>query len=291
MAVWRLRLQDALRPNGRVVSDLVPEFEQLLGPQEALRELEPAEQRARLHEALGALLAALAGAGTPFILVLDDLQWCGQPMLDLLPRLVLPRAGQALLVIGTARGREAGPDGSLDEALDRISGSGVDLRRLTLAPLTLDAVSEIAANRLGDHPDRVRVLAAWLHRQTLGNPLHLDALLSALIRENALIAPDEAQATWRWHPGAIVSDDLAALLARHLEHLPAPTRAALTLGAHLGTRFSLDDLALVMAASPVEAAASLAPAISDGILMEARHDRWSACGKRDFPSHHLSFPP
>ena len=47
VAVWRQRLQDALRPNGRVVSDLVPEFEQLLGPQEALRELEPAEQRAR----------------------------------------------------------------------------------------------------------------------------------------------------------------------------------------------------------------------------------------------------
>ena len=124
VAVWRRRLQDALRPNGRVVSDLVPEFEQLLGPQEALRELEPAEQRARLHEALGALLAALAGAGTPFVLFLDDLQWCGQSTLDLLPHLVLPRAGQALLVVGTARAGEAGPDGSLEEALDRISGSG-----------------------------------------------------------------------------------------------------------------------------------------------------------------------
>ena len=124
VAVWRQRLQDALRPNGRVVSDLVPEFEQLLGPQEALRELEPAEQRARLHEALGALLAALAGAGTPVVLFLDDLQWCGQPTLDLLPHLVLPRAGQALLVVGTARAGEAGPDGSLEEVLDRISGSG-----------------------------------------------------------------------------------------------------------------------------------------------------------------------
>ena len=215
VAVWRRRLQDALQPNGRVVSDLLPEFEQLLGPQEALRELEPAEQRARLHEALGALLTALAGAGTPVVLFLDDLQWCGQPTLDLLAHLVVPRAGQALLVIGTARAWEAGPDRALDEALDRISGSGVDLRRLTLAPLTPDAVTEIAANRLGDHPDRVRALATWLHRQTLGNPLHVDELLSTLIREDALIAPDAVEAAWRWHPGAIVSENLAALLARH----------------------------------------------------------------------------
>ena len=78
----------------------------------------------RLHEALGALLAALAGAGTPFVLFLDDLQWCGQPTLDLLPHLVLPRAGQALLVVGTVRTGEAGPDGPLEEVLDRISGSG-----------------------------------------------------------------------------------------------------------------------------------------------------------------------
>ena len=112
----------------------------------------------------------------------------------------------------------------------------VELRRLTLAPLTPDAVTEIAANRLGDHPDRVRALATWLHRQTLGNPLHVDELLSALIREDALIAPDAVEAAWRWHPGAIVSENLAALLARHLQHLPAATRTALTLGAHLGTR-------------------------------------------------------
>ena len=267
VAVWRQRLQDTLRPNGRVVSDLVPEFAQLLGPREALRELEPAEQRARLHEALGALLAALAGAGTPVVLFLDDLQWCGRPTLDLLPHLVLPRAGQALLVIGTARAREAGPDGALGEALDRISGSDIDLRRLTLAPLTPDAVTEMTANRLGHHPDRVRALATWLHRQTLGNPLHVDELLSTLIREDALIAPDAVEAAWRWHPGAIVSENLAALFAGHLQQLPAATRIALTLGAHLGARFSLDDLALVIEASPVETASSLAPAILDGILL------------------------
>ena len=269
LAAWRHRLQDALGTTGGVLCDLVPELEQLLGPQPAPADLAPAEQRERLHDAMGAFLAELAGGGAPLLLFLDNLHWSGQPTLDLLPHLVTPRPGQALLVVGALRTEDAGLNDALEDTLARMASSGVELHRMALTPLSVDAVAEVAARSLGDHPARTQALAEWLHRQTGGNPLHTGELLATLIREDALTAPDETPgASWRWNPaGAALSDDLAALLARHLHSLTPATQSALTAGAHLGTSFTLCDLALVQGCAQGEAAVLLAPAARDGILV------------------------
>jgi predicted ATPase/DNA-binding CsgD family transcriptional regulator len=268
VAAWRLRLQKALGPHGPIIADFAPELERLLGPQPLPSELAPEEQRERLHDAAEALMAGLAGAGMPLVLFLDNLQWAGQLTFDLLPHLGALRPGQMLLVIGAVRG---GANAALGEALDRISDVGAEFHRLALAPLPVDSVAALAAERLDDDPAHTQALAGWLHRQTGGNPLHVAELLSALIRQGALTPPgDGPGASWRWDPaGAALSDDLAALLAQHLHGLTFPLQAALATGAHLGASFALDDLAEVREAEPAAMAALLAPAVEDGILMAA----------------------
>jgi predicted ATPase/DNA-binding CsgD family transcriptional regulator len=274
VAAWRLRLQKALGPHGPVIASVFPEVEWLLGPQSALAQLAPEEQRQQLHDAAGALMVGFGGAGAPLVLFLDNLHWSGQPTFDLLPYLVAPRPGQTLLVIGAMRDGPAGAHGALEDALGRIAGAGVELHRMALEPLRADAVAVLAAERVGDESGRLQGLGSWLHRQTGGNPLHIGELLTALQQAGVLKAPGDAPgASWRWDPaGVALSDDLAGLLARHLRGLPPDAQAALTTGAHLGASFTLDDLAHVEEVEPAAMAEVLAPAVEDGILAPADAD-------------------
>ncbi|MCG8311781.1 MAG: AAA family ATPase, partial [Pseudomonadales bacterium] len=88
LAQWRHRLLDALAPNARLIVELVPELELIIGPQPEVAELPPAEARNRLHIVLIAFLRVFAGEGHPVVLFLDDLQWSDVPTLELLRRLV-----------------------------------------------------------------------------------------------------------------------------------------------------------------------------------------------------------
>ena len=61
----RAELRDALAPNGRLMTDLVPELERVIGPQPPVAAGNPVEEQNRFHATLGTLLAHRRAAGTP----------------------------------------------------------------------------------------------------------------------------------------------------------------------------------------------------------------------------------
>jgi len=131
-------------------------------------------------------LSVNLAAERPLVLAVDDLQWCDRPSLRFVAYLVRRLEGLPILLAATVRTGDAVEDGAL---LGEISSDPATMA-VRPGPLSLEAVRQLIAERLGDDPDVA--FAQACHRSTGGNPLLLRELLTALATDG--VRPDAAHA-------------------------------------------------------------------------------------------------
>ncbi|GIE81786.1 helix-turn-helix transcriptional regulator [Actinoplanes philippinensis] len=209
------------------------------------------EQPLWLAERLASLLARRSEKD-PLLVVVDDLQW-SDPLSVFVLRL-LPARLPAHRICWLFATRDL-PDGPAATVADAVEAT-VPVHRIALAPLSGDAVLDIAADRLG-HPAGT-VLAQRL-ATAAGNPF-----LAAQIVED----PGDGGA----------ADGLVDAVRRRL--VPASQRCHLLLraGAVLGERFSLADAAQLTGRTVADLGEAVDEAVRLGLLTDAgavlsfRHD-------------------
>jgi len=136
----------------------------------------------------GALFAQLQQSGAPCIVLIEDLHWADEATLDFVRYLSRRLAHWRILLIGTFRDDEAGPAHPLTRAIGDLTGAHVS--RIKLAPLSLQAVNQLASTVGKD--------GARVYEITGGNAFFVRELLSA--------PPGSVPAT--------VRDSMSARLAR-----------------------------------------------------------------------------
>ncbi|XXY13898.1 AAA family ATPase [Sorangium sp. So ce216] len=267
---WRQRLREALGPNGRLLADLLPEIELLLGPQPPVPELPPAEAQGRLLAALQRFVAVCARKEHPMVLFLDDLQWADAGSLQLFEQLATHAEAAHLLLIGAYRDNEVGPAHPLSLMLAEARKHGAAVSELVLEPLSAADVGALVAETVHAAAAQVEPLARLVHEKTGGNPFFVLQFLLELHQEG-LIAFDGEQGGWRWDVAAIrdkgFTDNVVELMAGKLQRLSAPTRDALKLAACLGSSVDLDPLALVASRPAAALREALAEAVREGLLL------------------------
>ncbi|MCG8428836.1 MAG: diguanylate cyclase [Chromatiales bacterium] len=271
---WRQRLLDALAPNARLVVDLVPELELIIGHQPPVAELPPAEARNRLHIVLTAFLRVFAGEGRPVVLFLDDLQWSDTPTLELLRRLVTSHELSHLLLIGAYRSNEVGAGHPLRLLLDDLQAQK-NIRQLPLGVLDRDAVAHLVADALYREPDEIRSLSDMLYDKAQGNPFFTTELLRQLHKEGA-IAPDPISGQWNWDLDAArwsgVSSDVVEFMVDNLRRLQPATQRVLQLAACIGSTFDLHTLSAIYEHSVAKTAVALLPALKQHAVAPLHSD-------------------
>ena len=88
LATWRDALLEALGPNGRLMTDLIPELKLIIGNQPPVPDLEPKQSQSRFQLIFGRFIGVFARPDHPLALFLDDLQWLDEATLDLLEDLL-----------------------------------------------------------------------------------------------------------------------------------------------------------------------------------------------------------
>ncbi len=262
-AKWRQTLNEALAPNARLVVELVPELDLIIGDQPTVAILPPAEARNRLHIVLTNFLRVFAGEGHPVVLFLDDLQWCDAPLLELLRRLVTSREISHLLLIGAYRSNEVGVGHPLRLLLDDLQAQS-NIHQLPLGPLDRDSVAHLVADALYREPDETRSLSDMLYDKALGNPFFTNELLRQLHKGGA-IAQDPASGRWDWDLDAArwsgVSSNVVEFMVDNLRRLQPATQQVLQLAACIGGTFDLHTLSAIYERPVAETAAALLPAL------------------------------
>ncbi len=270
MADYARRLREALGRNGKLMAELGPELEVVLGAQPPIQPLGPAESQVRFELVFRQFLQVFARPEHPLVLFLDDLQWADSGSLRMLREILGNGQISHLLVIGAFRNNEARALHPLLLTLDHLREAGVRIDEVALRPLTLEQVVHLLADTLRLDPGEVGSLAEVLLRKTDGNPFFVQQFLRSL-HEQRLLRFDVAAGRWSWEDAkieaAVASDDIVDLLLTRLRRLSAGARQVLTWAACVGQEFDLATLALISQRSRAELAPGIWEGLREGLLV------------------------
>ena len=183
LARWRDALHEALGPNGRLMIDLVPELNLVIGDQPPVPELPPQDAQRRFQLVFRRFIGVFARPDHPLALFLDDLQWLDAATLDLLEDLLTQADVRHLLLIGAYRDNEVDAAHPLRRKLAAIRNEGGKVAEITLAPLAHEHVGQLIADALRCEPQARRAADAAGAREDGGNPFFVIQFLYALAEE------------------------------------------------------------------------------------------------------------
>ncbi|WP_437930548.1 AAA family ATPase [Sorangium sp. So ce291] len=269
IADCRRKLLEALGHNGRVITDVIPELEAILGPQPPLPEIEPSEAQNRFYLAFQRFTNVFARPEHPLVLFLDDLQWADGASLELCQALLTGEGTGHLLLVGAYRDNEVNGAHPLLLRVAQIRAAGVAVREMSLQPLALEHVNELVSDALRREPEATRPLAELALRKTGGNPFFLGEFLKHLHAEQ-LICFDFERGTWAYSVEAIeacgVTDNVVVLMAGKVQKLRPRSRQALMVAACVGNVFDLRTLSIASGVAPAEVGADLWEAVVEGLI-------------------------
>ena len=208
------------------------------------------------------LLVERAAARRPLVLVIEDLHWSSDSLLDLIEAVLQPRGAAPLLMLVLAR----------PELLDRRPTWGGGRRNyisLALEPLGDDAVRILVEQLLeGPAPEVVRRVVA----RAEGNPFYAGEIVRSILeRVPGLDDPAAVEAAV-----AALPDSVQATVLARIDLLPPAARRALQVGSVFGRSFRVGGLVSV----EPELAADMAAAVDD--LVERDLVRPAAADSYDF---------
>ncbi|HEY9853879.1 MAG TPA: AAA family ATPase [Leptolyngbyaceae cyanobacterium] len=267
---WKAHILSAVGDNGQVLVEVIPELQQVIGPQPPVPELSGSAAQNRFNLLFQKFITIFTTAKHPLVIFLDDLQWADSASLNLLKLLLTERDRGYLFIIGAYRDNEVFPTHPLMLMLDEVKKAQTQIHTLTLEPLSPRDVNQLTADTLGCAVELAQPLSELLYQKTKGNPFFLTQFLKAL-HEDGYICFDSHTGHWQCDLTTVklltLTDDVVEFMALQLQKLPPATQTALKQAACIGAQFDLATLAIVNQRSPEETAIDLWKALQEGVIL------------------------
>ncbi len=241
---WRQDLLSALSPNGSIILDVIPELEQIIGPQEQVSPLYPNENRLRFHNTFTKLIDVFAREAHPLVLFLDDWQWADGPSWDLVDHLIANGDHRCLMFVAPYRSELEEPEARLATLLNRTRDEQ-HISIMHLGPLTEEVVREIVSDTLQQSVDEIGDLASSMYHKTTGNPLFFLEWFKQLYKDE-FINYEPTAGRWEWDGDRIqrlqITDNVVELIVDRLKKLPAQQQKLAQTAACIGNLFDITTL-------------------------------------------------
>ncbi len=275
LAAWRSKILEAAGPNGRVLTDVVPSLELVIGPQPAMPDLSGQEAQNRFNYVFQRFLGAIARSDHPICIFLDDLQWIDPGSLSLLKNMFSNPDLAYLLFVGAYRDNEVHEDHPLIMVITDLEKAGINMKRMTLKKLAEADVEALISDVMRFDPDEIRELSRLVYSQTDGNPFFTCQVLRSL-EDQGIIALDTATGHWRWDMDDLrdldVMDSVVELLVSKLKELPDDIQETLKVAACIGNQFDIATLTVVTEGDDDTMLDHVREAVAAGLIWE-RDDR------------------
>jgi len=249
LALWRSDLLETLGMNGRLMTDIIPQLELIIGKQPAVAELSPPETENRFISVFQKFVSAFARRSHPLVLFLDDLQWVDPASLKLIRHLASDPESRYLFIIGSYRDNEVTLSHPLSLTLETIQKETGNLHTITLSSLSRHDLLQFLSDTITPHQRGVEELAELLYEKTAGNPFFASQFLTALFEEKQLKF-DRISMTWLWDIESIksraYSDNVVDLIMNTLRKRPTPTQEFLKQAACIGNSFDTETVRSIM---------------------------------------------
>ncbi len=269
LSTWRRKIAAALGSNGKVIAEVIPEVELIIGTPPEVPELQPTEAQNRFNLVWQNFIKVFISPTHPLVIFLDDLQWVDSASLKLM-QLLAGEAEGGLFLLGAYRDNEVSAAHPLMLTLKEIAETGANINQIVLEPLGEQAVTQLIAETVKCSPQLAQPLAELVAAKTGGNPFFMNEFLKSLSSEG-LIDFDYESSSWRWDIGLInaqcFTDNVVELMVQKIQKLPGASQEVLQLAAAIGNQFKLETLALVSGKSRRDTALALHEALAAGLLL------------------------
>ena len=270
MERWKSRIRAALGPNGQLITRVIPELEQMIGPQPPLPDMGALETRNRFTAVLLEFIDLFCEKTHPLVIFLDDLQWVDADTLKLVERIAQHPERKPLLFLGAYRDNEVEAGHRLMISSEVIKKSGLPVQIIPLKPLNRENISQLLVHTCHSHPEEANPLAEVVMRKTGGNPFFVSQFLTVL-SEKEMIRYSPEEKRWIWELAAIeflaVTENVVDLLIDRLHRFSSETRRLLSLAACIGNTFDLESLELISGVGSGEIYENLLPALETGLIL------------------------
>lgn len=250
---WRARIESALGDNGRLMVDLIPQLELIIGPQPEVPALPPAEAESRLQLVFRRFFGVFTEPEHPLAIFLDDLQWADAASLRLIADLIGSGEVHHLLLIGAYRDIEVDSTHPLSRMINELREGGATVTDLVLAPLSCEDIGRLVADTVRCSTAEARPLAEVVCEKTGGNPYFAVQFLTALHRRG-LLWFDRGRGRWGWDIPQIneeqFTDNVVDLMIAKIRALPDGTQQVLRLAAAVGADANTETLAALLGHDP-----------------------------------------
>jgi predicted ATPase/signal transduction histidine kinase len=245
---WRGELLQAVGRQGKLLVDLVPELEEVIGPQPSLTPLPREEEEPRLRAVICEFLRVFATKAHPLVIFLDDMQWLDPVELGLVEHCVLHSGLSHVLWVGARRNNDVLPSDTLQALFARFRSEGRPVVEIALKPLSRAECTHLLSDAMGSRTRTVASLGSLVHQKSGGNPFFIAQFFSSLLEEG-LVLFDPLRQSWRWDLARISSkgftENVLDLTVQRLQRLPPSDRQALQLLSCLGQEARFDTLEIL----------------------------------------------
>ncbi len=267
---FRMEFNKTLKTNARVLSEMIPELELIVGEMPSVPSLGAKESQNRFNLSIQQFVQIFARENHPLTLFLDDLQWADSASLNLLETLETNPDSKFLFIIGAYRNSEVDSSHPLTQTIDEIQKSGTNVESIVLTSLGLDSVKLLLSEALHCDPEKSGQLAELVSSKTDSNPFFVSEFLKTLY-QSKLIDFDHNVGEWIWDLEKIeerdITDNVIELMSEKIRSLSEDTRQILQLGSCIGNRFDLKTISIVNENTSVSMADALNEAVEYGLLV------------------------
>ncbi|MGK3998797.1 AAA family ATPase [Sorangium sp. So ce1024] len=270
LRAWQERIKTEVGDNARLIADVVPELDRVMGKLAPVPPVQGEQVLARQRLTWLSFVRAVTAPSAPLVMFLDDVQWADGATLEILKTLLTDAERRDLLVIAAYRDNEAPPEHPLWKLVESVGEGGATVTRMSVGPLSEGDVQAWAARALSCEAARVAPLSRALWQKTRGNPFFMEQLLLSWHRQGKVVRDVESGA-WRWDQKELeqaqAADNVVALLTDKVLEMPEATQQLLGLAACAGHMFHLHDLERLSGWDRARVTEALWPAMQEELVV------------------------
>ncbi len=275
LAIWKDLLVEALSINAKVMTNLLPRLELIIGEQPEVEILPVLEAQNRLENTLNNFIKAIASPEHPLCLFIDDLQWADTSSLKFLEIITQETLGKALVIIGAYRDNEIDLAHPLLSTLKILNQQQVTVTTIQLTNLAESDVYQLIDDTLQrKNKTAIQGLAKLIFQKTQGNPFFVNQFLLGLYNDRHLNF-DLQLKKWVWDITSIsqlnLTENVAEFIADKMRRLPSEVTELLGYAAAIGHSFDENYLVACTGFSNQSVKKGLNAAIQEEIILQRKN--------------------
>ena len=270
LEAWKRLILQALGNKGKLLTDVWPRLELLIGEQPEVSKGEANQALNRFNYVFQSFIDAISEEDFPLFIFIDDWQWADSASIGLLKLLVNQRDTDYFAIACSYRTNDIEEESEFLKVLKELRGAEpTRIYEIALKGLTREEIQQWVTRVLGCGVGDCLPLIDIVYKKTLGNPLFVKEMLKSLYEEGLLRkGPDGA---WQWETEAIlgkgISENVAEFISTQIRRLSEAEQEILSHAACVGDVFSVELLAYLLNRPQDSLTAPLAQLIQQNILV------------------------